>query len=83
MYNTKTRSDPVDLLVDYITIIKRVPKFLRVDDAKFFVGAKMKVFCQVHILPWCYWYYQAAFSHCSFDCQCPNTFLVVCYYGFR
>ncbi len=29
-YNTKTRSDPVDLPADYITITERVPKFLRV-----------------------------------------------------
>jgi hypothetical protein len=47
-YNTKTRSDPVDLLTDYITITKRVPKFLRVDGAKEFVGAKMKAFCHLH-----------------------------------
>jgi hypothetical protein len=47
-YNTKTRSDPVDLLVDYITITNRVPKFLRVDGAKEFVGAKMKAFCHLH-----------------------------------
>jgi hypothetical protein len=47
-YNTKTRSDPVDLLADYITITKRVPKVLRVDGAKEFVGAKMKAFCYVH-----------------------------------
>ncbi len=42
-YNTKTRSDPVDLLDDYITITKRVPKFLRVDGAK-----EMKSFCHLH-----------------------------------
>ena len=36
-FNTKTRSDPVDLLVEYITITKRVPKFLRVDGVKEFV----------------------------------------------
>ena len=47
-YNTKTRSDPVDLLADYITITKRVPKFLRVDGAKEFVGAKMKALCHLH-----------------------------------
>jgi len=47
-FNTKTRSDPVDLLADYITITKRVPKFLRVDGAKEFVGAKMKAFCHLH-----------------------------------
>ena len=38
--NTKIRSDPVDLLADYITITKCVPKFLRVDGAKEFVGGK-------------------------------------------
>ena len=47
-FNTKTRSDPVDLLADYITITKRVPKYLRVDGAKEFVGAKMKAFCHRH-----------------------------------
>jgi hypothetical protein len=47
-FNTKTRSDPVDLLANYITITKRVPKFLRVDDAKEFVGAKMKAFRHLH-----------------------------------
>jgi hypothetical protein len=41
-------SDPVDLLTDYITITQRVPKFLRVDDAKEFVGAKMKTFSHLH-----------------------------------
>ena len=47
-FTTKTRSDPVDLLADYITITKRVPKFLRVGGAKEFVGAKMKAFCHRH-----------------------------------
>ena len=47
-FNTKTRSDPVDLLADYITITKRVPKFLRVDGAKEFVGAEMKAVCHLH-----------------------------------
>ena len=47
-FNTKTRSDPVDLLANYLTITKRVPKFLRVDGAKEFVGAKMKAFCHLH-----------------------------------
>jgi hypothetical protein len=47
-FNTKTRSDPVDVLANYLTITKRVPKFLRVDDAKEFVGAKIKAFCHLH-----------------------------------
>jgi hypothetical protein len=47
-FNTKTRSDPVDLLADYITITKRAPKFLCVDGAKEFVGAKRKAFCHLH-----------------------------------
>ena len=47
-FNTKTRSDPVDLLAEYITITKRTPKFLRVDGAKEFVGSKMKDFCHLH-----------------------------------
>ncbi len=47
-FNTKTRSDPVDLLANYLTITKHVPKFLRVDGAKEFVGAKMKAFCHLH-----------------------------------
>ena len=47
-FNTKTRSDPVDLLAEYLTITKRIPKFLRVDGAKEFVGSKMKDFCHLH-----------------------------------
>jgi hypothetical protein len=49
-YNTQTRSDPVDFLPDYITITKRVPKVLRVDGAKEFVGAKMRPFAIFIIL---------------------------------
>jgi hypothetical protein len=89
-FNTKTRSDPVDVLAEYITITKRVPKFLRVDGAKEFVGAKMKDFCHLHnvtckllpaILTPCKHvsrgrnrYHQAAFSYCSLHIQCPNPF---------
>ena len=48
--NTKIRSDPVDLLADYITITKCVPKFLRVDGAKEFVGGKWRLFVVFIIL---------------------------------
>ena len=51
-FYTKTRSDPVDLLVEYITITKHTPKFLRVDGAKEFVGSKMKDFCHLHHITW-------------------------------
>jgi hypothetical protein len=47
-FNTKRRSDPVDLLTEYITITKHTPKFLRVDGAKEFVVSKMKTFCHLH-----------------------------------
>ena len=47
-FNTKTRCDPVDLVADYITITKRIPKFLHIDGVKEFVGAKTKAFCHLH-----------------------------------